>query len=77
MCICDEDSLVSVKAADKVAHTAPQGEVVHYPIGHFEIYHGEWFERAVSRQAEFLARHLGTPASGSMSMRATSPSRSV
>ena len=58
VCICDDDSLVSVKAADKVAHAAPQGEVVHYPIGHFEIYSGEWFERAVSRQAEFLARHL-------------------
>ena len=31
---------------------------MRYPIGHFEIYTGEWFERAVSRQAEFLARHL-------------------
>jgi pimeloyl-ACP methyl ester carboxylesterase len=59
VCICDEDSLVDVKAADKVAHVAPQGEVAHFPIGHFEIYGGKWFERAVSRQAEFLARHLG------------------
>jgi dienelactone hydrolase len=58
VCICDEDSLVDVNAADKVAFDAPQGEVAHYPIGHFEIYTGEWFERAVSRQAEFLARHL-------------------
>ena len=53
-----QDSLVDVKASDQVAHDAPQGEVAHYPIGHFEIYTGEWFERAVSRQAEFLARHL-------------------
>jgi dienelactone hydrolase len=58
VCICDHDSLVDVKAADKVAFDAPQGEVAHYPIGHFEIYTGEWFERAVSRQAEFLVRHL-------------------
>jgi dienelactone hydrolase len=58
VCVCDQDSLVDVKASDKVAHDAPQGEVAHYPIGHFEIYTGEWFERAVSRQAEFLARHL-------------------
>jgi dienelactone hydrolase len=62
VCICDEDSLVDVKASDKVAHDAAQGEVAHYPIGHFEIYTGEWFERAVSRQAEFLARHLSAPA---------------
>jgi dienelactone hydrolase len=58
VCICDHDSLVDVKASDRVAQDAPQGEVAHYPIGHFEIYTGEWFERAVSRQAEFLARHL-------------------
>ena len=58
VCVCDHDSLVDVGAADKVAQDAPQGEVAHYPIGHFEIYTGEWFERAVTRQAEFLVRHL-------------------
>jgi fermentation-respiration switch protein FrsA (DUF1100 family) len=58
VCICDHDSLVDTSASDRVAQDAPQGEVAHYPIGHFEIYTGEWFERAVSRQAEFLARHL-------------------
>jgi hypothetical protein len=48
-----------------VARDAAQGEVVRYPIGHFEIYTGEWFERAVSRQSEFLVRHLGAaPRSG-------------
>jgi hypothetical protein len=58
VCICDHDALVDNKAAEQVAFDAPHGEVAHYPIGHFEIYTGEWFERAVSRQAEFLARHL-------------------
>jgi dienelactone hydrolase len=58
VCVCDHDSLVDVAASDKVAHDAAQGEVAHYPIGHFDIYTGEWFERAVSRQAEFLSRHL-------------------
>jgi dienelactone hydrolase len=58
ICICDDDSLVDLKASDRVAQDAPQGEVAHYPIGHFEIYTGEWFERAVPRQAEFLVRHL-------------------
>jgi dienelactone hydrolase len=61
ICVCDKDSLVDAEAAEKVAHDAPQGEVAHYPIGHFDIYTGEWFERAVSRQTEFLARHLGAP----------------
>jgi dienelactone hydrolase len=56
--VCEQDSLVSVDAAAKVADDAPQGELTRYPIGHFEIYTGEWFERAVTRQTEFLARHL-------------------
>ena len=58
ICLCEKDSLVSTKATEKVADEAPQGELTRYPIGHFDIYTGEWFERAVSRQAEFLARHL-------------------
>ena len=58
VCVCDHDSLVDLKASDQVAQDAPLGEVAHYPIGHFEIYTGEWFERAVSRQSEFLVRHL-------------------
>ena len=58
VCVCDHDSLVDSRRPTQVAQDAPQGEVAHYPIGHFEIYTGEWFERAVSRQSEFLARHL-------------------
>jgi hypothetical protein len=52
---------VDADAAEKAAHDAPQGEVARYPVGHFDIYSGEWWERAVSRQAEFLARHLSAP----------------
>lgn len=57
--LCERDSLVSNEALEKLADAAPQGELVRYPIGHFELYSGEWFERAVTRQAEFLTRHLG------------------
>jgi dienelactone hydrolase len=56
--VCEQDSLVDVRASEQVAHDAPQGELARYPIGHFEIYNGEWFEKAVSRQAEFFVRHL-------------------
>jgi fermentation-respiration switch protein FrsA (DUF1100 family) len=58
VCICDNDTLVSTAAAEKVAQRAPRGESRHYPIGHFEIYVGEWFERAVGDQTAFLTRHL-------------------
>ena len=36
-----------------------------YPIGHFDIYVGEWFERAIADQVAFLKRNLveaGAPA---------------
>jgi fermentation-respiration switch protein FrsA (DUF1100 family) len=60
VCICDEDSLVSTRAAAKVAQRAPRGEARHYPIRHFDIYVGEWFERAVADQTAFLTRAIRT-----------------
>jgi fermentation-respiration switch protein FrsA (DUF1100 family) len=57
-CICDTDSLAPAGATARYAATAPKGEVKHYPVGHFEIYMGEAFERAVGDQTEFLTRHL-------------------
>jgi pimeloyl-ACP methyl ester carboxylesterase len=60
LCVCEHDRLCAPKPAMKVAEKAPQGELVRYPVGHFALYQGEWFERAVTRQVEFLARHLVT-----------------
>jgi fermentation-respiration switch protein FrsA (DUF1100 family) len=58
-CICDADSLVTAKSALAAAAAAPRGgEVKRYPIGHFAIYVGEDFERAVADQTEFLTRQL-------------------
>lgn len=50
--------MASPKAAIKAAENAPRGEVKRYATGHFEIYVGEWFERAVADQTEFLTRNL-------------------
>jgi dienelactone hydrolase len=58
VCVCEQDSLVDVRASERVAHDAPQGELARYPIGHFEIYNGDWFEKAVTRQTEFFTRYL-------------------
>jgi pimeloyl-ACP methyl ester carboxylesterase len=57
-CICDEDSVAPAETSVKDAQSAPHGEVKRYPTGHFEIYVGEWFEKAVADQTEFLTRHL-------------------
>lgn len=56
--VCDNDTVAPAKQTLKYAARAPHGEVVRYPVGHFEIYGGEPFERAVADQTEFLVRHL-------------------
>ncbi|WP_320670291.1 alpha/beta hydrolase [Patulibacter defluvii] len=59
VCICDEDQTTPPGAAAKMAAAAPRGEAIHYPIGHFDIYVGDAFERVVADQLAFLQRHLG------------------
>jgi dienelactone hydrolase len=58
-CICERDSVAPAGAAQRYAEQAPRAEVKRYPIGHFEIYSGPAFERAVGDQTDFLVRHLG------------------
>jgi fermentation-respiration switch protein FrsA (DUF1100 family) len=61
--VADRDSVAPVKAAQDVVWRATgRGELRMYPIGHFEIYHGAPFERAVTDQLHFLGRHLRQPA---------------
>ncbi|MEX2106926.1 MAG: alpha/beta hydrolase [Solirubrobacterales bacterium] len=57
-CVCDRDSVAPARATLRHAARAPRGEVFRYPIGHFEIYKGEAFERAVADQLDFLRRHV-------------------
>jgi fermentation-respiration switch protein FrsA (DUF1100 family) len=57
-CLCDQDALAPAASAARYAAKAPLGEVRRYPIGHFDIYVGNPFERAVRDQTEFLIRHL-------------------
>ena len=57
--LCDND--ISLPAS--VAHIAGKllgdhAEVIHYPIGHFDIYLGDNFEKAVKDQVTFLKKHL-------------------
>ena len=57
-CVCDRDAFAPAEATVRHAHRAPLAEVKRYPIGHFDIYLGEPFERAVADQTEFLVRHM-------------------
>jgi dienelactone hydrolase len=68
-CICEQDSVAPASRALAYAAKAPRGEVKTYPIGHFDIYTGEWFERAVGDQTEFLVAHLTDRGAGSTTPR--------
>ena len=57
-CVCDADSVAPAKATLRHAAKASQGTVHRYPVGHFDIYVGEEFERVVADQLSFLATHV-------------------
>jgi dienelactone hydrolase len=56
--VCEKDSVAPAKAALRHARRAPKGEIRLYDEGHFDIYVGEAFERVVSDQLAFLAKHV-------------------
>jgi uncharacterized protein len=57
--IADHDAVAPVKAAQEAAWRATgRAEVRNYPIGHFDVYTGAPFERALADQVHFLSRHL-------------------
>jgi len=55
--ICEHDSLAPI-GAETEKELKKYAEVKYYPIGHFDIYLGDDFERAVSDQLEFFKKHL-------------------
>ena len=70
--IADRDAVAPVKAAQDAAWRATgRSEVRTYPIGHFDIYLGAPFERAVRDQLHFLRRHLNAPARERRAMQST------
>ena len=57
--ICDHDSITPKSAAEETEKKLRNfAEVKNYPIGHFDIYFGDNFEKSVSDQLEFFKKHL-------------------
>lgn len=54
VCVCDQDLVTPPRQAARAAANAQRGVLKRYPIGHFDIYAGPWFERAVADQTAFL-----------------------
>jgi fermentation-respiration switch protein FrsA (DUF1100 family) len=62
VCVADHDLVTPPQPAIRAAMRAPRGELRRYDSGHFDIFGGELFERAVADQLAFLARHGLAPA---------------
>lgn len=57
--VAERDSIAPPGAAEAAAWRAKGRSEMHtYPCAHFDIYLGEWRERAVADQVRFLRRHL-------------------
>ena len=55
--ICEHDSLAPIGAQTE-KQLRKFADVKYYPIGHFDIYAGDNFERAVGDQLDFFRKHL-------------------
>lgn len=55
--ICEHDSLAPI-GAETERELREYADVKYYPIGHFDIYTGDNFERAVSDQLDFFSKYL-------------------
>lgn len=54
VCVGEQDAVTPPAPALQAAARARNGQALTYPIGHFDIYAGSWFERAVADQIRFL-----------------------
>jgi dienelactone hydrolase len=57
--ICEHDDLIPKSAAvETEKQLGKYAEAIYYPIGHFDIYTGDHFKKAVGDQLDFFKKHL-------------------
>lgn len=55
-----QDSVMPLESSREAAtNIAPFVQYHEWNISHFDIYHGQWLEKAISTQLEFLHQHIG------------------
>ena len=55
---CLRDTVAPVKPTLKYAKQLQRGTLVELDTGHFDIYRGEWFEKVVAIQLDWLNKHF-------------------
>lgn len=54
----ERDSVISPTDVEKAASKMQKAQLVKMPIRHFDVYTGEWFNKAVEVEISFLKEHL-------------------
>ena len=55
-----QDSLIPIESSRETAtNIAPFVQYHEWEMKHFDVYHGTWFEKAITTQLEFLHQHIG------------------
>lgn len=60
MIVTDRDEICPPSAIAGVARLAPRGEAVHFDAGHFDIYFGDFFDKATEAMLRFLSTTAAT-----------------
>lgn len=56
--ICQTDSLCPAATTEAYAKKASKGFIKNYDCGHFDIYHGKYYEEAIKDYISFYGDHL-------------------
>jgi hypothetical protein len=56
--LAERDSIVTSREVERLAAALPNARLVRLPLGHFDVYCGEAFEKVVALEVDFLREHL-------------------
>jgi len=57
--VCEKDIVTPMYVYEKVSEMLGElGTEIRYPIGHYDIYFGEYFEKSITDEITFLKKHL-------------------
>lgn len=56
--ICETDTVAPAKKSVKYAEKSEKATIKYYPRGHFDVYDGENFQRAIKDYIEFFKSHV-------------------
>jgi uncharacterized protein len=59
-----QDEICPISATRRAAGRIQGARIQEFPIGHFDAYHGDWFDRFAELEGAFLESHLMAPHPG-------------